>query len=90
MTKRPIRLLPLVEIEWVDSHSTSDGAWHSVDEARSSVEMSQHTVGYLIEDTRSWITLVGSLSLVGDRVNQVSGDMTIPKIAIVKRRTLRK
>lgn len=84
------QLLPLLEIEWVDSHSTSDGAWHSLDEARSSPNLNLHTVGYLIEDSKSYLTLVGSLSLVGDKVSQVSGDMTIPKCAIVKRRTLRK
>lgn len=78
---------PLVYIEWEDSHSMTGSTWKGITDARESGPcIVCQSVGWLISDTKSHKTIVGSVSHGGyDRsINQVSGDMTIPTSAIRK------
>ena len=72
-------------IEWDDSVSTTGNVW--VD--RRQVEEMKidrcTTIGFIIKETKELVTVVSSLDIQGDNV---SGDMTIPKSAIRKRRVV--
>lgn len=79
--------MPLVYIEWEDSHSMSGSVWKSLDGAKESGPCVMcRSAGWLVSDEKSHKTIAGSLSYgKHDRgVNQVSGDMTIPALAIRK------
>ena len=72
-------------IEWDDSVSTAGNAWVS----RKRVEEMKidrcTTIGFIVKETNDLVTVVNSFDIQGDNV---SGDMTIPKSAIRKRRVV--
>lgn len=82
MTKRD----KLLYVEWDDACS-HDNRWQhrKTYEATNSPDHVQ-SVGWLIAEDAKAITLCASRSTVND---QLSGDVTIPKSAIRKRRILR-
>jgi len=78
---------PLLEVDWVDSHSCS--GWTDIDKAKEFTEDDGccKSVGYLIGETEYMITLVMNLSLdfKSKAVKEVDGAMSIPKVAIRSR-----
>ena len=70
-------------IEWEDSISTTGNLWVE----RKHVERNQvdrcSTIGFVLKETKDLLTVVNSFD---SQSNCVSGDMTIPKCAIRKRR----
>ena len=71
-------------IEWIDS-SGLQGCWHDVETFKNAKLVTCKTIGFVVDENAETITLVGSHNPDGD---QVSGDMTIPKTAIKKRRVI--
>lgn len=70
-------------VEWLDSHSTSDGAWHTAREIGRH-PMKIRSIGWVLRETKRSLTLVAHLAS-----EQFSGDMVIPKVAIVKRKKIK-
>ena len=82
--------MKLAWIEWDDSHSGR--GWQDIDVARSNCEqLLCRSVGWVIAETRTHVTLAGSVAFGGTdgAPSQVSGEITIPKCSIVRRRGLR-
>lgn len=76
------KLPKLTLIEWVDSTSPGGPSiWvdHATVEAISEPSVC-YTVGFVVKETGTAITLAGSYS-----ANQLSGSMCIPKAAILRR-----
>ena len=73
-----------IYIEWEDSSSFAGGVWSIREDCVKSKPCSCKTIGFVISETKDAITLAGSL----DGGKHVSGDMTIPKSAIRKRRVV--
>ncbi len=70
-------------IEWVDSASLGDNrVWHNQDEKPTSTLCK--TAGFVIREDKSLITIAGHITSEG----HMSGDITIPKCSITKRRIL--
>ena len=75
-----------VYVEWDDSSSCgSSGAWAHKRDAVIEKPIRCKTVGFILDETDTHITLIST----SDGENHVSGDMTIPKSAIRKRRVVR-
>ena len=71
----------LLYLEWVDSYRMSSGTvWSNQDQAHAK-DLRCTSVGFVLKEDQASITLVAHES--GD---QVSGQLTIPKCAITKRR----
>lgn len=87
---KPLRLqrdqgkkLNLEYVQWVDSSSMHYQIWRSLDQ----IEMSEtliHTVGTVIAEDKKNIQLAMNF----DETGNVSGDITIPKVSILKRKQL--
>lgn len=87
---KPLRLqrdqgkkLNLEYVQWVDSSSMHYQIWRSLDQ----IEMSEtliHTVGTVIAEDKKNIQLAMNF----DKSGNVSGDITIPKVSILKRKQL--
>lgn len=76
----------LLYVEWEDSCSHA-GAWTGENELRKVRPARCHTVGWVVNETSKHMTLASSWGGVeGNR--QYSGDMTIPKSVIRKKRRL--
>jgi hypothetical protein len=80
---------PIVLVVWVDSHG--GGSWqHFVEVPAVPLALSCETIGRLIAESDTAITIAHS---VGDRTDfseaQVCGTMTIPKLAVISRKTLK-
>lgn len=73
----------LLYVKWVDSQSTAEGTWHTARQIDDKVKPC-HSVGWVLKETKTSITLVGSH--VGE---EYGGDITIPKVAIIKKRRIR-
>ena len=66
-------------IEWVDSVSFHGGIWRDIDRVRALELDLILSVGFILEETPSHVTLVAHLS-----EEEVSGEMCIPRVAIKK------
>ena len=76
-------LKSLVYIEWVDSSvKHSGGSWIDVSKAHAT-DLTCRSVGFIVEEDDDSITIAGHVAF---DVDCVSGNMTIPKVAIKKRR----
>lgn len=73
----------LLYIEWNDSHSTAEGTWH-VRKEISNCPAKVRSVGYVLKESKRAITLVSSVS-----PGEFAGDITIPKLAILKQKRIR-
>ncbi len=81
------KLPKLVEIEWIDS-STGAG-WISTEDIN--VEPVQCvTVGFIIRETKTAVMVAASLGIWSGVVDQACDPITIPKVAITKRRNLKR
>lgn len=74
-----------IYVEWDDSSSWNRGPWVHQRDAKVERPTRCKTLGFILEETSTHITLVGT----SDGADYVSGDMTIPKSAIRKRRVVR-
>jgi hypothetical protein len=75
----------LEKIEWLD-HLTyeSNAAWHSLEDIEALEPVTCYTVGWVMKETRKYITVVSTLSTDGG----AKGEFTIIKGAVVKRTVL--
>ncbi len=86
----------IVEVHWIDSSSCGAETWNDISSflKNKTETLEWRSIGYLIFETDDRIGICASLSLHEDSehfgIGQVSGTMTIPKIAIVKMRVLSK
>ena len=77
----------MVLIRWVDSCGVTD-EWERVDELRPQPPAKCLSVGFLLEESRYYVTIAQSVS--GRRKpRQVLGRMTIPKCAITRVKELK-
>ena len=71
----------MLYLEWVDSSSADRGlVWHD-DEVSHVTDLKCFSVGFVVKEDANSITIAGH-----DAGKSVSGQMTIPKRAITKRR----
>ena len=69
----------IYEVYWVDSSTLSgNGPWYNRDNKYFKL-MQCKTVGYCIRSTAEYVTLCSSI-----QDHDISGDMTIPLVAITK------
>ena len=68
----------IYEVHWVDSSSLRGGPWHDRNDEYLSIHECQ-TVGYCIKASSESVTLCSSIG-----GHEISGDMTIPMVAITK------
>lgn len=73
--------IPRVEITWIDSCTYGDGWVAGVGSARPAPCT---TVGFLLRETKSYIVIAHTVA-----PEHVMGALTIPKVAITKRRRLK-
>lgn len=71
----------LLYLEWVDSTSAHAGSVWLHDDESHVKNLLCKSVGFVVKEDKASITIAGHES-----VNHVSGQMTIPKCAITKRR----
>ena len=84
--------MKIIEIEWVDSvHSNGWVSGEDAIVAAKELNMSARTIGYMIQEDDTRVTVVQSVGkFQGDGApTDVDAIMTIPKAAIVKRRYLK-
>lgn len=78
--------MKIVYLEWADSQRRGTSVWTSrptdADPDRPAIIK---TVGWLIHETRLGVTVAAHVSADGA---DMSGELTIPKAAIFKRRTI--
>lgn len=77
----------LLYVEWDDSSSES-GVWKSEHVLRGNKLMRCHTIGWVVHETSEHMTLASSWCKTGQDHRDYSGDMTIPKAAIRRKRRL--
>ena len=87
--------MKLVVVDWTDSCSMTGGPWHSVESIKEDINkqsLACRSVGWLIAESKDAIVLVAhqAFGTKEAELNQVSGDMTIPKCAIEKMKVLLK
>lgn len=73
----------IIEIEWIDSKGIT-ATWEYKDEIKPLEPCLVKSIGYLLEDEKSYKTLVQSMS-----EDQLLGRLTIPKVSIKKIRRLK-
>lgn len=73
----------IVKVKWIDSASQENQSWHFLSDHDNSV-VTVTSVGHLIYENDQIITLVLSLSTE----EMIVGDITIPKVCILKRKKL--
>jgi hypothetical protein len=71
-----MKLGTLVHVMWVDS--TTENKWTTIDGMVPGVDVCE-SVGWLVRDTRKFVTVAGSLSRM---TSAYAGVMTIPRVAI--------
>jgi len=75
---------PLVHLEWLDSYGPPESAWIARDEAKErTVRFIATSVGFVMAENDDYV-VVGS-HLTSDHA---AGILSIPKRAIIKRKTL--
>ena len=75
--------MKLVYVRWIDSAAPSDSSWHKVEDL-SLEPLACDTVGYLVSETKTGVSIASSVMENG----LLYGVITIPKVAVLKRRTL--
>ena len=81
--------MKLVEIEWVDSSIMTSG-WHEVNQ-KGIRAVHHHSVGWIAAQTEDSLTLISHKSEKNHptAIFQCWGEITIPKVAIVKQKNLK-
>lgn len=81
--------LPIVEIEWIDSTMLGSGGWVRLDrdDLLEGADVVYYSVGYVLKEDDDLLTLAGSVDL--DAEEQALAVLSIPKVAIRRRRMLR-
>ena len=74
----------LVYLEWVDA--TSGNGWSPVTGPADRTPAYMLSVGWLLEDTKSWITLTHTMDQSEEQAN---GFITVPKGWIRKKKVIR-
>lgn len=75
----------LVEVEWLDSSSTTSGsAWVDKKSAKAGTPITCRSAGILIKKTKTYVIVAAH-----DSGYQVSGDLVIPRFAITRMRHLK-
>lgn len=77
--------MKLVQVKWVDSHSF-DG-WATLEQLKEyHIVSTCISIGWLLNDEKDSITLVPHINFdkEGETINQCSGDMTIPRVAVTE------
>ena len=74
---------PLAKVDWIDA-STQD-SWQSIENAKTQEDFIVHTIGWVISDTKRYITLGTGLSSHG----QSAATWRIPKGMVVKRTNIK-
>lgn len=75
-----------VYLEWVDSTSHSGNRWEDKERViRHSGVSRCKTIGFVLKEDADQITIINSIDT---KYDNVSGDMTIPKCSIRKRRVV--
>jgi len=75
--------LKLIYVEWMDSCSRR-GVWHDLTTFDGAL-ITCRTIGWLVKETDESVTVAGHY----DGESCFSGGMTIPKVAITKRKAFR-
>jgi hypothetical protein len=63
--------MDLVKVAWTDIHSCDD-PWISVKEAKEMRPVSMETVGYLLEKTKDYVTVISTACEDGETVGSVN------------------
>jgi len=84
--KTRAELHPPVYIEWIDS-STTGAVWTTKGDLREVINARVRTIGFVIHETDTNIVICHSIG--DDEDEEVGGDISIPKVAIRKRRAIR-
>jgi len=74
---------PITVIEWRDSCSLRGGVWNDQNDLAQCSPSQCRSVGWVVSENKMSITLAAHAS-----ETQASGDMCIPKTAVVRRWTL--
>lgn len=74
---------PMTYVKWIDSGSYANQYWHEIKNHDTSI-LDIETVEFLVHEDQSSVTL----ALCVSKNDNMIGDMTIPKVAILKRKTL--
>lgn len=78
----------LLYIEWLD-HCSHDGPhWSSVEDVKNLRPNTCHSVGFLINEGDSFITIASHVG-TDDEDDEICGDLCIIKACIVKREKLK-
>ena len=75
-----------VEIHWVDSHSY-EGVWHDPDDL-SDQPVACVSWGVIVNESKAAVTIAGHVASDENNDHQCSGEMTIPRSAIVSTKQL--
>lgn len=78
---RPQPATSIVYIQWVDSCSPSDSSWHKPEELNLN-PLACETVGIVVSEDEKQISVASCKMENGS----IYGVITIPKVAIIKRR----
>lgn len=78
--------LKLVYLEWVDSVSVGGSAWTCKEEVAETdpYKLIIQTVGFIVKETKLFITVASSIGEF-----QLGGNISIPKVAILKRKVIK-
>ena len=75
--------MKLVLIEWLDAQSMADGGWQRRKDVEKLTPALVRSVGWIFDETKDYVTLIAH-----DGDGEVSGDFSIPKACIKKRRVI--
>lgn len=75
-------MIGLYYVKWMDSRGVS-ASWVFVDQVEHEACI-LHTVGAILKETEDVITIVPHFELKDGKIDQLCGEMTIPKVAIIK------
>ena len=79
-----------VYLEWIDSYRTGSTVWVDKRDAEEGHDPTCCSVGFVVCEDKESITLAGHMDHKGTKKSgHVSGNMTIPKCAVRKRRIVR-
>lgn len=81
--------MKIVEITWIDSKGITS-EWEFLNDSKSMPPCICHSIGYILEDKKDYITIVQSYDKESNKDhNQIMGKMTIPKCSIKKTRKIK-
>lgn len=73
--------MKLVIVEWLDAVSEAHAGWKALDKIRENAPIPMKSVGWIVSNTKSHVTLVSSLD---KGQSEGDGDVTIPKGMVQK------